>query len=230
MHCAPTQSAAAALLDEAVASENVRVTGNTVIDALRWMLAQPRPPILSIEGKVIEGDESLVLVTMHRRENFGDGVFEVIKSVSTLLERFPRATFVWPVHRNPEVREVVLRTLRSRSNLILTGPLPYSVFAPLLARTSVILTDSGGIQEEACYLRIPTVILRNETERPEALETNLAQIVGTNSDLIVDALTRLLAYPPPQTSHSTEDIECPFGDGHAAKRIVNWMLERYAPD
>ena len=228
MHCAPTTSAANELLREGVKSENVRVTGNTVIDALRWMLKQPRSAVLSVEGKVIASDSPLVLVTMHRRENFGDGVAQVLQAVAKLLERFPGVMFVWPVHRNPQVQEVVLSTIQSRSNLILTGPLPYSVFAPLLARTSVILTDSGGIQEEACYLRTPTVIMRNETERPEAVETNSAEVVGTDADLIVERISALLRSPLSQRSPFTDYAKCPFGDGHAAEKIVSWMSERFA--
>lgn len=226
MHCAPTPMAAEALRRDGVICDDIRVTGNTVIDALRWMLAQPRPSRPVLAGHPVHDGEPLVLVTVHRRENFGEGVCQIIQAVATLIERFPEITFVWPVHRNPEVEHVVRRMMPSRGNLRMTGPLSYSTFAPLLAQTSVILTDSGGIQEEACYLQIPTVILRNETERPEAVESQYAQVVGTDGGVIVETMTRLLRSASGQNLTSTGNQSCPFGDGHAARQIVEWMRER----
>ena len=188
------------------------------------MLSYVESSRLQVGGRSLVENQRVVLITVHRRENFGIGLRRIIQAVSILVDRFPDAAFVWPVHRNPQVREAVFSGLKSRSNLALIDPLPYSMFA-LLARTTVVITDSGGIQEEATYLQIPMVIARDQTERPEAIHTDRVEIVGTVPDQIVDAVSLHLNAQPSSPRSTT--APCPFGDGYAAPRIVDWVLQRF---
>ena len=224
LHFAPTEWGRDNLLKEGIPPEGVSVTGNTVIDALFLALGKNRGCTLSIDGlprevRDPESSRQVVLVTGHRRENFGDGLESICRAVAALAARFPEVAFVYPVHLNPRVREPVERCLRGIPNVYLTQPLPYLPFIMLMERSHIVLTDSGGLQEEAPSLGKPVLLMRDTTERPEAVEAGTVELVGTDYDAIVAAVTRLLtdetAYSRMARAHN------PYGDGRAAYRIVH---------
>ena len=172
------------------------------------------------------GERELVLVTFHRRENHGSALEDICTAMADLAAQFPDTAFLFPVHLNPHVQEVVRRRLAGIDNLRLTSPLAYPEFVWLMDRAKLIVSDSGGVQEEAPSLRRPVVALRDATERSEAVDAGAVVCVGCSTERIRAAVTRLLtnsqAYAAMQIDRS------PFGDGHAAERIVEWMLERDA--
>ena len=224
LHFAPTETAAAALRRENVAEETIHVTGNTVIDALHWVTAKiAREPALAsglaeleqrFEGKRIIG------MTSHRRENFGEGMESIAEAVRRLAER-PDVAVIFPVHLNPNVRAVMNERLAGLDNVALIEPLDYPHFARLLDICTLMLTDSGGVQEEAPALGKPVLVMRETTERPEGVAAGTARLVGTDADTIVREASRLLddpeAYAEMARAHN------PFGDGHAAQRIVDLL-------
>lgn len=230
MHFAPTEIARQNLLREGISSERVTVTGNTVIDALFLALEKVRahpPSIRGLNFSLSDGIQSppVVLVTGHRRENFGTGLETVCEAIAELAQRFSDVHFVYPVHLNPNVRSTVLRVLGAGNgagghapNVHLIDPLPYLEFVALMAGSTLILTDSGGIQEEAPSLGKPVLVTRNTTERPEAIRAGVAKLVGTNPQLIIQEVSRLLNdctyYESMATKHN------PFGDGKATERII----------
>jgi len=225
LYCAPTRRAAAALLAEGVLPERVRVTGNTVIDALLETLQreheQPGP---WAEKYAMLAERRLVLVTGHRRESFGPGFEEICRAIAALAERFADCQFVYPVHLNPNVQEPVRRVLGGRKNVHLVAPAAYPEFVWLMARCTLILTDSGGVQEEAPSLRKPVLVMRQTTERPEAVEAGGARLVGTSVEAIVGGVSALLT-DPAQYAACLMDHN-PYGDGRAAERIVALMLQQ----
>ncbi len=230
LHFAPTQRARLALEAETVAPERIFVTGNTVVDALletrRRVIAQPglastiEPLLKRFKGK------RLVAVTAHRRENFGEGLNAIAKALVKLAQRKDIA-IIFPVHPNPTVSEVMLPLLKDISNIALIEPLDYPNFVRMLDACDLILTDSGGIQEEAPSLRTPVLIMRDNTERPEAIEAGTARLVGTSEDTILSATTQLL--------DNRSDFETmvrkrnPFGDGTAARTIVEILHQHHLP-
>lgn len=225
LYCAPTQQAADQLLTEGVSPQAIRVTGNTVIDALRETLRRQRADGALLREKYqMLGDRRMVLVTGHRRESFGRGFENICRALGTLAEQFADCEFVYPVHLNPHVQQPVRATLGNRRNVHLLAPASYPEFVWLMDRSTLILTDSGGVQEEAPSLRKPVLVMRETTERPEAVAAGAAQLVGTSVAAIVDGAARLLtdttAYAACQIARN------PYGDGHAAERIVDWMLEQ----
>ncbi len=225
LHCAPTRRAARTLLDEGIPSKAVRVTGNTVIDALLETLNRQRANGELWERKyTMLGDCRTVLITGHRRESFGQGFENICRAIATLADSFTDCHFIYPVHLNPNVQEPVHRQLSNRNNVHLIAPVTYPEFVWLMDRSTLILTDSGGVQEEAPSLRKPVLVTRDVTERPEAVEAGVARLVGTSTEAIVDGVSTLLTnsaeYAACQIEHN------PYGDGHAAKRIVDWMLEQ----
>jgi len=225
--CAPTGRAADALLAEGVPPENVRVTGNTVIDALLWTLRRERADADWWQRKYpVLGDRWMVLITAHRRENFGEGIENVCRAVGILAERFPDIEFIYPVHPNENVRRPVHELLGGIRNVHLVEPAAYPEFVWLMDRSTLILTDSGGVQEEAPSLRRPVLVMRETTERPEVVEAGAARLVGTSVDAIVEGAATLLtdrdAYAACQIDRN------PCGDGRAAGRIVDWMIQRYS--
>ena len=225
LHCAPTASAAQTLLEEGFPADNVRETGNTVVDALLWTLKNiSSENILKNPQYRNLGDRQLVLITGHRRENFGTGLQNICEALSQLAKEFPDVSFVFPVHLNPQVQEPVKRLLREASNILLLPPVPYNEFIWLAHRAVLILTDSGGVQEEAPTLGKPVLVMREATERPEAVETGSAILVGTSRSLIVSSASKILSgkHRPTQGGSSAN----PFGDGHTATRIIDWVLER----
>src|SRR5436190_10008025 len=189
-HFAPTERARQNLLRDGVADGAITVTGNTVIDALLDVVkVEPkRAPVLPYRGKRI------VLVTAHRRENFGAPLLEVIGALRDLASRFADVDIVYPVHRNPNVDRPVRQALAGMPGVHLIDPIEYKAFADLMAASYLILTDSGGIQEEAPSLRKPVLVLRDETERPEAVEAGVVRLVGPHRGAIVAAAAELLEY------------------------------------
>jgi UDP-N-acetylglucosamine 2-epimerase len=216
-HFAPTERAAKRLIEERIPAERVHVTGNTVIDALAMTVSRQVTVELPING-----NERVILVTAHRRESFGDPFESMCRAMRRIVERNAGVHIVFPVHLNPNVRGPVNRILGAHSRIHLLEPLRYEQFVHLMVRADIILTDSGGIQEEAPFLGKPTLVMRETTERPEAVEAGAARLVGTSEFNIVESCENLLE------DHGEYDkmahAGSPFGDGNASRRIVNLLL------
>ena len=236
-HFAPTPLSKQNLLNEGVSEERIVVTGNTVIDALHWVtqriktdgeLREEIHETLIRNGlpeKVVEGvAPGLVLITGHRRENFGEGFIQICRAIDTLSKRFPEIHFVYPMHLNPNVRGPIREVFNdeTRDNLHFIEPLDYLPFVCLMEKSRLILTDSGGIQEEAPGLGKPVLVMRNTTERPEAVEAGTVKLVGTDYDLILSEASRLLS--DESYYYSMSNRSNPYGDGLACKRIVDSMF------
>lgn len=223
LHFAPTEQSRANLLAENVAPDTIHVTGNTVIDALLMVRAKlEADPALTGElaarfAPVLREGARLILMTGHRRENFGGGFERICEAITTLARRYPDADFVYPVHLNPNVREPVMRILGGVENIHLIEPLDYLPFVYLMNRSHIILTDSGGIQEEAPSLGKPVLVMRDTTERPEAVDAGTVKLVGTSTEEIVAGVEALMdrpeAYAAMAFAHN------PYGDGCACARI-----------
>ncbi len=226
LHCAPTETAAEALRRENVDPGTVHVTGNTVIDALRWITAriEARPELASglAELELRFAGKRIVGVTSHRRENFGEGMRAIAAAVRRLAAR-PDVAVIFPVHLNPNVRQVMEAELAGLDNVALIEPLDYPHFARLLDLATLMLTDSGGVQEEAPALGKPVLVMRETTERPEGVAAGTARLVGTEADRIVSETVRLLddeaAYAAMARAHN------PFGDGRSAGRIADLLAQ-----
>lgn len=235
---APTLLSKKNLLKENVPEDKIIVTGNTVIDALYWVVDKIKnDKALDIEldmelkcagydvGRLSNG-KKLVLITEHRRENFGEGFIRMCNAIKTLTEKYPEVDFVYPMHLNPNVRkpihEVFGKDLSDLDNMFFIEPLEYLVFVSLMEKSSIVLTDSGGIQEEAPGLGKPVLVMRNTTERPEALDAGTVKLVGTDYDKIVGEVSRLLDDETyyNQMSHAVN----PYGDGLACERIVSTFI------
>lgn len=230
LHFAPTKLSAHNLLLARIPPERIFVTGNTVIDALHLAtnLVRRKPPVVPQLDSSLMADRTvpLVLITAHRRENFGPKLQSICRAISRLAACYPDVHFVYPVHLNPSVRATVAETLGNRearcpngSNIHLIEPLSYLPFVALMERATVILTDSGGIQEEAPSLGKPVLVMRDTTERPEALEGGTVKLVGADPEDIVSETSRLLD----DVSHykSMARVQMPFGDGTASQRIID---------
>jgi UDP-N-acetylglucosamine 2-epimerase (non-hydrolysing) len=220
LHFAPTSAARSALLAEGVKPESVHLTGNTVIDALKWTAAQPHQ--LNLGLPLDQPGERLVLITGHRRESFGPGFEAICQALRQIAGRNPSVRLVYPVHLNPNVQEPVYRILDRIERVHLIDPLPYPDFVHLMARSTLIITDSGGIQEEAPALGKPVLVMRNTTERPEAVDAGTARLVGTDTQTIVAETERLLR--DEDAYMAMANAISPFGDGHAAEHIVDVLL------
>ena len=212
---APTEQSRQNLLDERFAPERVLVTGNTAIDALHLALERPAPPPPP-ELVNLANDRPMVLVTAHRRESFGAPMESIMSALAELAAG--RVSIVYPVHPNPNVRAAVAKHLEGLPHAHLLKPLDYLAFVHLMKRAHLILTDSGGIQEEAPGLGKPVLVLRDRTERPEAIEAGTAKIVGTDRARILEEVDRLLSEP--EAYRAMAVAKNPFGDGHASERIV----------
>ncbi|HNU23511.1 MAG TPA: UDP-N-acetylglucosamine 2-epimerase (non-hydrolyzing) [Mesotoga sp.] len=222
-HYPPTEKSKLNLLKEGVPEENMLVTGNTVIDALLWVTSNKSRLTSSFrEALGVEGDD-YILVTMHRRENWGRPMQEVMKAIKDVLNEFPRMKVVFPVHLNPAVREVVYPELEEHDRVVLTDPLDYLPFVSLMEKSKLILTDSGGIQEEAPALGKPTLVLRRTTERPEAIEAGTAKLVGTSREAVFMETMRLLS--DSREYERMAKARNPFGDGTASKRISDHLCK-----
>lgn len=225
LHCAPTDRAAANLLSERVDPTTVHVTGNTVIDALLWAVDRERANDAVWREKYAPlRDHRMVLITGHRRENFGQGFQDICLAIRDLAEKYPRVEFVYPVHLNPNVQGPVHEILGQSANVHLVAPAPYPEFVWLMDRSTVILTDSGGVQEEAPSLRKPILVMRETTERPEAMDAGAVELVGTCREKIIDRVSLLLDDPVEYAHHQID--KNPYGDGLAAERIVDLMLRQ----
>jgi UDP-N-acetylglucosamine 2-epimerase (non-hydrolysing) len=226
LHFAPTRFAELALLRERVPAESIEVTGNTVIDALFMELARQRHPSVrasiehSLSAAVGEdwSTRPFILITGHRRESFGEGIENICDAIRTLALRYPAYRFVYPVHLNPNVELHVKRMLGRVSNVSLISPQGYQNFVALMARCRLVLTDSGGVQEEAPSLGKPVLVMRDTTERPEGIEAGTARLVGTHAPTIVLQASRLMDDPAAYAAMA--NAVNPYGDGRAAERIV----------
>ena len=231
-HFAPTSLSKDNLLQEGVAGEQIIVTGNTVIDALYMVVEKIKNDgILSCElEKVLKASgydisrlsdgKKLVLITGHRRENFGDGFISMCKAIKSLSEKYPEVDFVYPMHLNPNVRKPIHEVFgkSQRANLFFIEPLEYLSFVYLMEKAAIVLTDSGGIQEEAPGLGKPVLVMRDTTERPEALAAGTVKLVGTNYDKIVNEVSGLL--DSQEYYEKMSKAVNPYGDGKACSRIV----------
>ncbi|MFT3865372.1 MAG: UDP-N-acetylglucosamine 2-epimerase (non-hydrolyzing) [Solirubrobacterales bacterium] len=218
MHFAPTSENLGNLVRENIPVEQVFVTGNTGIDALQWssrMNVQFANPELQA---LCDSDRRVVVVTAHRRENWGDGLRGISEGVARLADSHPEIGFVLPVHPNPRVREVLTERLQGMDNVLLTEPLGYATFARLLGRSCIVITDSGGIQEEAPSLGKPVLVTRETTERTEGLAAGTLRLVGTDPAVIFREADRLLGSA--EAYREMSEAENPYGDGRAAERIV----------
>lgn len=227
-HFCPTENNKANLLKEGVPETDIYVTGNTVIDALlmaKDMVAKKPPRIDGLPDELMQSSERMVLITGHRRENFGQGFENICTAIRNLAERFPETHFVYPVHLNPNVREPVGRILgeHCEKNVHLIEPQSYLPFVALMNRAYLILTDSGGVQEEAPSLGKPVLVMRDTTERPEAVTAGTVKIIGTERDSIEREATLLLMDSAEYNKMSA--AVNPYGDGKAIERIVK-ILER----
>lgn len=214
---APTERARQNLLAEGVPEAAIRVTGNTVVDALQMILALPDlPHSVTLEEIVARG--RVILITAHRRENLGAPMERICQAIRTLAQRYYEVQFVYPVHLNPRVRETVFPALNGLANVHLLDPLDYFELVWLLRQSTLVLTDSGGIQEEAPTLGVPVLVLREVTERPEAVEAGVARLVGTDTERIIAETSRLLDDPAAYAAMA--QAVNPYGDGHAAERVA----------
>lgn len=221
LHFAPTARAKAALLQEGISEQAVFITGNTVIDAL-LAVAQKKIP----HGLDLPPGRRIVLLTAHRRENFGTPLAEIFAAVRELAHRHPNLHFVYPVHPNPNVANPAREALEGVPGITLCRPLDYGRLVTLLKESWLVLTDSGGLQEEAPALAKPVFVLREETERPEALESGVAKLVGHDRDYIIASIESLLA-----DEAGYKDMArgaSPYGDGQAATKIVRALAARFA--
>lgn len=235
---APTPLSRENLLKENVSADKIRVTGNTVIDALYMVVDKIKNSIL-LEGTIISelkksgydisrlrNGKKLVLITGHRRENFGEGFISMCNAIKTLTEQYPEVDFVYPMHLNPNVRkpihEVFGEDLSNLGNMFFIEPLEYLSFVYLMEKSNIVLTDSGGIQEEAPGLGKPVLVMRDTTERPEALEAGTVKLVGTDYDKIVKEVSALIDNR--EYYDSISKAVNPYGDGKACERIVKTLL------
>jgi UDP-N-acetylglucosamine 2-epimerase (non-hydrolysing) len=226
LHFAPTAAAAEALRREGVPDDRIFETGNTVIDALLQVrqTIHGRTPLMAPEVLRAIDNRSVVLVTGHRRESFGEGFENICRAIREVAETIPDVTFVYPVHLNPNVREPVHRILRDHPRIVLIEPLAYAPFVWLMDRSTVVLTDSGGVQEEAPSLGKPVLVMRETTERPEGIAAGNARLVGTGRQSIVEALLDLLRHADVRARMTS--VANPYGDGHAARRIVDVLARQ----
>ena len=213
VHFAPTETARVNLLQEGIPADRVHVTGNTVIDALFWVAERDFP--VDVE---LPRDRRLVLVTAHRRENFGAPMVSICEAIADLARRYDDLHFLFPVHPNPNVRQVVEETLGGMREVTLCAPLQYGAFVAAMKRSWLVLSDSGGVQEEAPALGKPVLVLRDETERPEAVAEGVVELVGTAREAIVRKVAAL--YDDPSKYCKMAKGASPYGDGQAAARIV----------
>ncbi|NQZ48916.1 MAG: UDP-N-acetylglucosamine 2-epimerase (non-hydrolyzing) [Moritella sp.] len=227
-HFAPTETSKQNLLNESVSADDILVTGNTVIDALLQVVDkvqndQDLIDTLKFQFPQLDESKKLILVTGHRRESFGGGFERICEALAQIATNHPECQIVYPVHLNPNVREPVNRILANVDNVYLIEPLDYLPFVYLMNRSYLIVTDSGGVQEEAPSLGKPVLVMRDTTERPEAVDAGTVKLVGTDTNKIVEEVERLLAddeaYATMSRAHN------PYGDGKACERIVNRLIE-----
>ncbi len=228
-HFAPTNTAKNNLLKEGIKEDNIVVTGNTVIDALFLVLEKIKND-KNLENKIIKNfpfsilDSQFILITGHRRENFGEGFINICEAIKELALKYPDINFIYPVHLNPNVRKPVNEILFDVGNVYLIEPLDYLPFVYLMSKSYLILTDSGGIQEEAPSLGKPVLVMRDTTERPEAVEAGTVKLVGTDKEKIVYEVSKLIEEK--QEYDKMSKANNPYGDGKASKKIIKFLREK----
>ena len=221
LHFAPTEKNYQNLINEGYPQEKVHITGNTIIDSLKWVLKNVPEPEKSIE--FADTYERIILVTGHRRENFGERLIQICSALKKIAKYYPDTQIVYPVHLNPNVQKPVKNILSKIKNIHLLNPLDYPEFIHLMNRAHLILTDSGGVQEEAPSLGKPVLVMRETTERPEAVVAGTVKLVGTNSENIFEETQNLLSdhrkFKAMSIAHN------PYGDGNASKKIARLIME-----
>ena len=230
-HFAPTEQSKKYLLNEGVQKDKIIVTGNTVIDALFYIKEQIANDNISVilDQKVkslISEAVPYVLITGHRRESFGGGFLNICEAIKALAEKYPTYHFVYPVHLNPQVQKPVLKILSNLSNVHLIDPVDYAPFVYLMMHAKLVLTDSGGVQEEAPSLGKPVLVMREVTERPEGIDAGTAQLVGNDKQTIVAAVSALI--DDEMHYQDMANAVNPYGDGKAAERIVGFIQQVFA--
>lgn len=232
LHFAPTSTAQSNLIDEGIDKNKIYITGNTVIDALYWGIKKLTAGYINEEIasllKLLHPNKRTILVTGHRRENFGDGFESICQALSEIALHFPDVQIVYPVHLNPSVQEPVRRVLSKVSNVHLIEPLGYPAFLWLMSKAYLILTDSGGVQEEAPSLGKPVLVMRETTERPEAVEAKTVKLVGSDREKIVDSVSELLQHQALYIAMSK--AHNPYGDGKACKKILKYLVSSINTD
>ena len=224
---APTPKAVENLLSEGVSKDRILLTGNTVVDAVHVALKRlnrekVKEEIESLTGKKLDTYEGIVFITSHRRENFGEPLRSIRDAVVELSKRYDSLFFLWSVHKNPEVRKVVMSGLKGLpENLSLVDPLTYPQTVYVFEKSKIIITDSGGLQEEACVFRKPVLITRNVSERPEVVEVGLGRIVGTEKENIVKSFDEVYVN---YDKYASLEFENPYGDGKASERIADFLI------
>lgn len=219
IHLAPTMVSRKNLLADGVPDENIHVIGNTVIDALHW--AVERPTKITVPGISAPHGEGrrVLLVTTHRRENLGENMVNIGRAMRQLATSYPELLIVWPAHKNPKVRASIAPQIEDLDNVVSIEPVNYGEFSHLIARSDIVLTDSGGIQEEAPSLGKPVLVLRENTERPEAVHAGTVKLIGTASEKIISEVSRLL--DDKKAYRDMANAVNPYGDGHSAGRSVD---------
>ena len=225
LHFAPTDTSKANLLEESVNEEGIFVTGNTVIDALHKTVRDDFVFDSELLQNIDYGGKRVILVTTHRRENLGEPMRQVYKALRKLVDEFADVEVVFPVHKNPKVREVVSQELGGLDKVHLIDPLDYEPFANLMHRSHLILTDSGGVQEEAPALGKPVLVLRDTTERPEAVAAGTVKLIGTDKDVVYNEAKLLLTDEAEYKKMA--EASNPYGDGKASARIIQAILYHY---
>lgn len=218
LHLAATPGGRDNLLRDGVSAEHIVVTGNTVIDAFQWAASRHGAYGDETLERIDASDARVLVVTAHRRESWGEPMRSIGLALADLADRWPDLQIVFPIHRNPIVRDAILPTVTPYGNITIMEPLPYAAFSRLLARSTMVLTDSGGVQEEAPSLGKPVLVLRDTTERPEAVASGTARLIGTSRETIVDAVSLLLA--DDRAYRAMASATNPYGDGKAAPRTV----------
>lgn len=218
VHFAPTDEAMRSLASEGILRNTFKI-GNTGLDALRIVGEKISEENLPADLRDFAGDKKVVLITSHRRENFGEGMKQIASALKVLSMELPDVRFIFPVHLNPNVRTIMMEELKGLDNLKLTNPVDYLPFVALMKRASVILTDSGGIQEEAPTLKVPVVVMRESTERPEGVERGFATLVGTEPQKIYFAVKDAL------TNGFMGQGENPYGDGYSSQKAWNILIQ-----
>ncbi|MDP1676136.1 MAG: UDP-N-acetylglucosamine 2-epimerase (non-hydrolyzing) [Bacteroidota bacterium] len=225
VHCTPTPNATKALLREGILRKNIHCSGNTVIDALRSNIDSNYKFLLKQLNNIVAQQKRIVIVTTHRRENLGEPLQNICSAIKILAKKYHDVNFVFPIHLNPKVRKIVLEELDGIQNIFLLAPLNYSDFVNLIAISYAVITDSGGLQEEAPSLGKPVLVLREVTERPEAIFSGTVRLVGTSTKKIVETADKLLSNK--KFYHSMSAAVNPYGDGKASERIVNVILSHF---
>lgn len=226
-HFPPTSTAAENLYKEGILGSDMLVTGNTGIDALLQVDEKIKQNQIEVElpeklqAVVDKAQGKVILITAHRRESFGEGFVNICQAIKTLSEKYPDYYMVYPVHLNPRVRKTVFEYLSDRANVLLCNPLDYVQFIHLMSLSRIILTDSGGIQEEAPSLNKPLIVMRESTERPEGVNAGCSKLVGTNVPLIVNSVSELI--DSQEKYESMANIENPYGNGKASELILDFF-------